>query len=218
MVYRKWYAHRELSLKRGRQTTLSMIPRIFDKDVLPSLRQRSIYDVTRADLLEVVGRIEKRGAPSVTEKVRTWLNQILRYARVILPGLERSPASDLDVLAMPQPPVRHNPFLRMPELPGFLRRLCEYPGKLQTQLGVRLLLLTGVRAGELRQATPDQFHLDDGLWIIPFEAVKQLELKAQKDSRRTEDKRRLSIQETLVRTRSANAGSARTPIVARTKF
>ncbi|VFR90112.1 Integrase [plant metagenome] len=36
-----------------------------------------------------------------------------------------------------------------------------------TQMAVRLLLLTGVRTGELRLATPDQFDLARGLWIIP---------------------------------------------------
>lgn len=187
-VYEKWYKFRQQGrLKKGRQTTLSQIPRTFDKDILPALRKRSIHDITRADLLEVVGRIEKRGAPSVAEKVRTWLNQLFRYALVIVPGLERNPASDLDVVAMPQPPVRHNPFLRMPELPEFLQLLRKYPGRLQTQLGVRMLFLTGVRTGELRLATPDQFHLDDGLWIIPPDVVKQLELKMQKENLRTED-------------------------------
>lgn len=187
-VYEKWLAFRQQSrLKVGRQTTLAMIPRIFDKDILPVLRQRSIHEVTRTDLLEVVGRIEKRGAPSVAGKVRTWLNQLFRCALVIVPDLERNPASDLDVVAMPQPPVRHNPFLRLPELPEFLQLLRKYPGMLQTQLGVRLLLLTGVRTGELRLATPDQLHLDDGLWIIPPEVVKQLELKMQKENLRAED-------------------------------
>ncbi|PMR78730.1 tyrosine-type recombinase/integrase [Billgrantia endophytica] len=187
-VYEKWFKFRERGrLKKGRQTSLSLIPRIFGNDVLPALRRRSIHDITRADLLEVVGRIEKRGAPSVAEKVRTWLNQLFRYALVVVPDLERNPASDLDVVAMPQPPVRHNPFLRIPELPEFLRLLRKYPGRLQTQLGVRMLFLTGVRTGELRLATPDQFHLDDGLWIIPPDVVKQLELKMQKENLRTED-------------------------------
>ena len=187
-VYDNWLAFRAQGrLKKGRQTTLSMIPRIFTNDILPSLRKRSIYDITRADLLEIVSRIEKRGASSVAEKVRTWFNQLFRYALVIVPGLEQNPASDLDVVAIPLPPVRHNPFLRMPDLPEFLQLLRKYPGKLKTQLGLRLLLLTGVRTGELRLATPDQFHLDDGLWIIPPEVVKQLQLKMQKENVRPED-------------------------------
>ncbi|MBS3936850.1 MAG: tyrosine-type recombinase/integrase [Sulfuritalea sp.] len=186
-VYEKWLAHRSLKLKEGRQSTLVQIRRAFDKDVLPALRKRSIYEINRADLLEVVGRIERRKALSVAEKVRTWFNQLFRYALVIVPGLERNPASDLDVVALPQPPVRHNPFLRMEELPAFLRTLRKYPGRQQTQLGIRLLLLTGVRTGELRRAEPGQFLLDDGLWIIEPENVKQLKTQMIKAGKNPAD-------------------------------
>jgi integrase len=160
----KWLSHRELSLKKGGRP-LSILPRIFAKDVLPALGKRSIYDIKRPDLLEVIAKIEKRKALSVAEKVRTWFNQLFRYALVIVPGLEQNPASDLDVVALPLPPVNHNPFLRMAELPKLLQRLRSIaaaadPARLR-------LLLTGVRTGELRLATPDQFDLDRGLWIIP---------------------------------------------------
>jgi integrase len=40
---------------------------------------------------------------------------------------------------------------------------------------LRLLLLTGVRTGELRSAMPEQFDLERGLWIIPPVLVKQLQ-------------------------------------------
>jgi integrase len=49
------------------------------------------------------------------------------------------------------------------------------PGDTTTQWGLRLLLLTGVRTGELRSATPEQFELERGLWIIPPVIVKQLQ-------------------------------------------
>ena len=186
-VYRKWLKHRGLSLKEGRQTTLSILPRIFDKDVLPALGKRSVYEIKRPDLLEVIAKIEKRRALSVAEKVRTWFNQLFRYALVIVPGLEQNPASDLDVVALPLPPVNHNPFLRMAELPKLLQRLRSYRGRRQTQLGLRLLLLTGVRTGELRQATPDQFDLDRGLWIIPPDVVKQLQLDMRKKRQQAKD-------------------------------
>ncbi len=186
-VYRKWFAHRELSLKKGRQCTASVLLRIFDKDVLPLLGKRSIYEIKRPDLLEVIARIERRKALSVAEKVRTWLNQLFRYALVAVPGLEQNPASDLDVVAVPLPPVNHNPFLRMAELPKLLQRLRKYRGRLRTQLGLRLLFLTGVRTGELRLATPDQFHLDQGLWIIPPEVVKQLQMDMRRKRQQAKD-------------------------------
>ncbi|MBY4674797.1 tyrosine-type recombinase/integrase [Burkholderia multivorans] len=186
-VYQRWFELRERSLKKGRQTSRSMIPRIFAKDVLPLLGRHTIYEVRRHDLLAVIERIEKRGALSVAEKVRTWLNQLFRWALVKVPGLEHNPASDLDVVAEPLPPVNHNPYLRMHELPKLLQRVRKYRGRLRTQLGIRFLFLTGVRTGELRLATPDQFHLDQGLWIIPPEIVKQLQLDMRRKRQRPQD-------------------------------
>ena len=186
-VYLLWFEHRKLELKDGRQSTLSQIRRIFDRDVLPSLGKTSIYDIRRIDLLDVLDKIERRKAFTTAEKVRTWLNQMFRFALVKVEGLEINPASDLDVVAVPKPPVVHNPFLRLPQLPVFLQRLRRYRGAITTQLGIRLLLLTGVRTGELRLATPDQFDLEQGLWIIPPEVVKQLQNDMRKKGKRPQD-------------------------------
>lgn len=180
-VFDQWFEFRKLSLKPGRQSTQEQIQRIFNKDLLPALGPLSVYEIRRSDLLDVLEDIERRSAFTTAEKCRTWLHQMFRYALVKVPGLEQSPASDLDVVAAPKPPVQHNPFLRMGELPELLQKLRGYKGKLQTQLGLKLLLLTGVRTGELRLATPDQFRLDEGLWVIPPEVVKQLQLEMRKD-------------------------------------
>lgn len=186
-MYTLWFEHRGRVLKKGRQSTLEQIERIFDNDVLPALGKSSIYAIKRHDLLDVLARIERRRAYTVAEKVRTWLKQLFRFALVKAPGLEQSPASDLDVVAVPKPPVTHNPFLRMPELPDLLQAIDGYGGALQTKLGLRLLLLTGVRTGELRLATPDQFDLKQGVWTIPPEVVKQLQLEMRKEGRRGQE-------------------------------
>ena len=46
-----------------------------------------------------------------------------------------------------------------------------------------MLLLIGVRTGELRQATPEQFDLDKELWLIPAESVKQLQKQVRSSSK-----------------------------------
>jgi len=186
-VYLKWLAHRKLELKEGRQSTLSQIQRIFVKDVLPTLGPVPIYNVRRPDLLDVLDRIERRKAFTIAEKVRTWFRQLFRFALVKIEGLEGNPASDLDVVAVPKPLVVNNPFLRIAELPALLCRLRDYQGSLTTRLGIRLLLLTGVRTGELRLATPDQFDLERGLWIIPPEVVKQLQEGMRRRRQRAQD-------------------------------
>lgn len=187
-VFDAWVEHRRKEIKEGRNSTLSQILRIFDKDVLPNLGTMSIYHIRRPQLLGILARIEKRRAFTTAEKVRTWLGQLFRYALVIVEGMEANPAIDLDVVAEPKPPVTHNPHLNLPALPKFLQKLRLYnPRGWQTQLGIRLLLLTGVRTGELRLATPDQFDLDRGLWIIPPQLVKQLQDEMRKAGKRPQD-------------------------------
>jgi integrase len=126
------------------------------------LGKRSIHEIRRSDLLEVIERIERRKALSIARELRGWFNQLFRFALVKAPGLEYNPATDLDIVAVPRPPVRHHPFLHMHELLELLRDLREYPGA-QTSLGLRLLLLTGVRTGELRHATSERFDLERDL-------------------------------------------------------
>lgn len=144
-VFEQWIAFRRLSLKEGRQSTLSQILRIFAKDIQPYIGEQSIHEINRHVLMDLLSRIECRKAFTTAEKCRTWLNQLFRYALVRIAGLEHNPAADLDVVAVPKPPVEHNPFLRMEELPHFLGKLRAFRGSQQTQLGIRLLLLTGVR-------------------------------------------------------------------------
>ncbi len=50
-----------------------------------------------------------------------------------------------------------------------------------------MLLLTGVRTGELRSATPDLFDLEWGLWLIPPQNVKQLQNNMRKAGKRPQD-------------------------------
>jgi integrase len=181
-VFHSWRDFTALSLETGRQSTLSQINRIFAKDILPTLGERSIFDIARTDLLEPLRKFERRGALTTAEKCRTWLNQLFRYAMVEV-NLAANPAADLDIVAMPQPPVTHNPFLRMSELLAFLRKLRNCGGDIRTQWGLRLLLLTGVRTGELRSAVPEQFDLECGLWIIPPAAVKQLQQRLRREDK-----------------------------------
>lgn len=134
-VYEKWMEHRQLTLEEGRQSSLEQIRRVFKKDVFPSLRRLTIYEITRPHLLEVIGRIEKRNSLSVAEKVRTWLKQLFDYAMVVIPAMETNPATDLHVVAVPLPPVEHNPFLRMA---GKSRRWITYEIQAGNLLSIQL--------------------------------------------------------------------------------
>ncbi|WP_392560884.1 integrase arm-type DNA-binding domain-containing protein [Orbus sturtevantii] len=172
----KLFKFRKLGLDKRdkRQSTAVQIERYLGKDMLPVLGGLAMDKIGKADVLKVLRGIEARGALSIAEKCRGWLFELFQHAQA--EGLIGSnPAAEMTVLALPKNPTQHNPFLRQEELPAFLVRLADYQGAIQTRLGIYLLLLTGVRTGELRQARPEQFDLDKGLWCIPAEQVKQLQ-------------------------------------------
>jgi len=160
-----------LSAKKGGVTQSRMY---LDKDLIPALGKIPVADVKRSDVLSAMRRVEARGALNVARKCRTWLNEIFRFA-IASDYIETNPASDLDIVAMKEPPEKHNPMLRQTELKDFLVALREFNGASYTKSAIRILLLTGVRTGELRNATWSQFDLDGALWTIPAEGVKQLQ-------------------------------------------
>lgn len=172
-VAQEWVAFRSPRLTQGRQGSAAQAQRYLGKDILPMLGERPIVEIKRKDVLAVIRRVETRGALNVAEKVRTWLHQIFRFA-ILHDYVEVNPATDLDMLAAEQPPVKHNPHLDLTELGEFVRDMRNYRGSLLIGLGVQLLLLTGVRTIELRSATHDQFDLKKGIWTIPASRVKQL--------------------------------------------
>jgi len=174
VVANEWHAFkspRMLAAKKGGVTQSRMY---LDKDLIPALGKIPVADVKRSDVLSAMRRVEARGALNVARKCRTWLNEIFRFA-IASDYIETNPASDLDIVAMKEPPEKHNPMLRQTELKDFLVALREFNGASYTKSAIRILLLTGVRTGELRNATWSQFDLDGALWTIPAEGVKQLQ-------------------------------------------
>lgn len=180
-VAERWQELRIGRLKsESRQGSVSQSQRYLNNEILPAIGTKAIDEVTRAEVLQIIRKIEARGALNVAEKVRTWLSQIFRHA--IAEGhIQLNPASDLDVVTLPVPKPRHNPSLALDELPELVEALDTNKSlSLITRLGIKILLLTAVRTGELRQATVGQLDLDAGIWTIPASAVKQLHSAVQK--------------------------------------
>lgn len=156
--------------KKG--STRTQIDRYLEKDILPIIGFIPIEQITRVDVLSIIRKIEKRGKLSIAEKVRSWLTQIFRHA--VFEGLiDVNPALDMSYLASPKPPAQNNPHLEKEDIPQLLVALANYPGDIQTKLGLKLLLLTCVRPGEVRFAKPHQFDLDKKIWLIPAGEIKQ---------------------------------------------
>ncbi len=139
-------------------------------DVYPHIGERSIKEVDPADILDVIQRVEARGAKLSAERVRSVRSQVFRHGIRILRA-DRDPAHAVRG-AVKVPKAAHHPTLAIKELPAFLRAVDGYSGAVQTKLGMRLLLLTFTRKGELTAAKWDEVDLDSGLWQIPAENMK----------------------------------------------
>ncbi|MFD1261649.1 tyrosine-type recombinase/integrase [Entomomonas asaccharolytica] len=169
----KLYGDEVSSITAKRQSTCKQIDRALKNDINPVIGDLPLDLITKKHTLLIQQNIESRDALSVAEKVRAWFNEMFRLA--IAEGIiDTNPAADLDMLARGSRRTKHNPFLTLEELPALFEAFSHYKGLQQTLLGIKLLLLTGVRTGELRAAKPEQFDLAKGIWCVPPENLKQI--------------------------------------------
>lgn len=142
-----------------------------DSDLIPALGTRPIAEIRRPELVDVLRRLEKRGAYDAARKCRGWLSNIFRYA-LVAGVIESNPATDLDVIAAQVPQRKHHPHIALAELPGLLKAMDAFGGSPEVLSALRMLMLTAVRPGEVRGATWDEFDLDAAIWSIPAERMK----------------------------------------------
>ncbi|HGY3714694.1 TPA: tyrosine-type recombinase/integrase [Citrobacter gillenii] len=148
----------------------SYVNRAFKNNVFPYIGTRPIDEIKPLELLAVLQRIEKRGAPELASKVRQRCGEVFRYA-IVTGRAEHNPAPDL-ASALQGHQKQHYPFLAVTELPEFLNKLEQYTGSVVTQLATRLLMLTGLRTVELRMAEWDEIDFDNNIWEIPKSRMK----------------------------------------------
>jgi integrase len=152
---------------------LRQVERFLGADVFPYIGKLPIRDVTAAHLLEIVRRVEQRGAETVALLVRQWASAIFRYAVATLRA-DTDPAAALKG-AIHRPKVKHHKPLSRDQIANFVRALDSYGGYRTTVIALRLLLLTFVRTVELRAARWDEIDLDRAEWRIPAERMKMRE-------------------------------------------
>ena len=137
------------------------IIKTFEQDVFPFIGQCPISEIKPLELLEVLRRIEKRGALEKTRKVRQRCGEVYRYA-IITGRAEYNPAPDL-AIARAVSKQKHHPLLSAEDLPHFFRDLEAYTGSIITKNAIKIVRLTGVRTQEMRFATWEEVDLEKGI-------------------------------------------------------
>jgi integrase len=152
-----------------------VVRRSLEKDVYPRLGSKHVTKITSRMILDTAARIaDERGAHDVARRVLRRISAVMEYAAFNgVGGLEVNPAIGASkVLPENKRDRKHHPAIKWEDLPDFIKALEKADLHVQTQLALKLLMLTFVRPGELRFARRDEFDIENRIWTIPDERMK----------------------------------------------
>lgn len=142
-----------------------------EKNVLPFIGKREIDSLEPVEILDLLRRIEARGAVDLAHRTRGTIGQIFRYG-IATGRCKYNPAGDL-LGAIPPARVKHYAAPTEPEtVAELLRALDAFTGTLHVHVALRLAPLVFVRPGELRKMEWTELDLDGREWCIPAEKMK----------------------------------------------
>ena len=167
LIAKEWYEKQSINWKPIHS---KKVWRQLEADILPYLRDEPIDQISTTDLLEVLRRIEKRGALDIASRQRQRCEAIFKHA--ILSDLAtHNPATQL-VGVLKTKKVTHRTALSSKDLPEFLHKLEQIDTHPIVRLATKMLIHTFVRTGELRHAKWDEIDFEERLWHIPAARMK----------------------------------------------
>ncbi len=143
--------------------------RALDNDILPKLGHLPVKTVNPIDCRKVIQAIVERGSPSQGMTVLRTLRQFFTWVQGFGIGLPLgNPAAPLDPKAIGAVEGFPQRYLTEEEIPLFWSALDQEPGYFpEIRVGLRIILLTGVRPGELIRAEWPEVDLTRALWTVP---------------------------------------------------
>lgn len=144
-----------------------------DADIIPSLGSIHIDDILTRDITQALQKIVDRGSLVHANKVLSTIKQMFNFA--LSQGItDRNPSAAIrarDVGGVEQSRNRPLSYAEIKQVLNYLDgdKHSMYPA---TVIGLKILLLTGVRTGSLIQAKWKEFDLAKNTWVIPPEHQK----------------------------------------------
>lgn len=166
-VAREWFTKKS---PKWAASNAKVIRQRLERDVFPWLGATPIADLTGPKLLELLQRIEARGAIETAHRVRQYLDAICRFA-IGTHRLAANPTPHPEVLAAPS----RGRFASITDPRGvgaLMRAMRGYQGSFVVRSALALAPLVFVRPGELRTAEWREFDLDAAEWRIPAAKMK----------------------------------------------
>ncbi|MEQ1942337.1 integrase arm-type DNA-binding domain-containing protein [Mesorhizobium sp. VNQ89] len=138
---------------------------------LPDLGKRPIGEISAADVLLPLRKVEAAGNYETARRLRAVIGQVFRYA-IATSKAANDPTFGLRG-ALVAPRVTHRAAqTTWSAFTALLRAIWGYDGSPATRAALKLMALLYPRPGELRQAEWLEFDLDVGIWTIPAVRTK----------------------------------------------
>ncbi|MDC0886783.1 tyrosine-type recombinase/integrase [Altererythrobacter sp.] len=140
----------------------------------PDLGKQPIAQITPADLLRTLQKVETKGHLETARRMRSLASRIFRYGV----ATSRATADPSALLrgALATPKVKHHAAIIDPSALGELMRAIEgFNGQPLTHLALRLTPHVFTRPGELRRMEWKEVDLANAVWTIPAEKMKMRE-------------------------------------------
>ncbi|GAV20822.1 hypothetical protein MMIC_P1797 [Mariprofundus micogutta] len=169
-VAREWHENRSVKLSEKHADRILLQ---FVKDVFPWLGHLTIGEIEAPEVLEMLRRVEARGAIETTHRIKANCSRVFSYA-IAIGKAKRNPCEDIkseDVLT----PVVHKRMATItdPKRVGeLLRAITGYSGSFITRCALQFAPYVFVRPGELRHAEWAEFDLEAAEWRIPAHKMK----------------------------------------------
>lgn len=143
-----------------------------EKDLFPYVGSMALPAIGAPLLLQVLRKVEGRGAHETAHTLRQNAGQVFRYG-VATGRCERNPAADLHGALQPIT-VRHMAAVLDPQRAGALMRSIDaYEGHPVTRAALLLSALLFQRPGNIRAMEWAEVDLEQGMWTIPAAKMKR---------------------------------------------
>lgn len=170
-VAREWYARFSPSWA---QSHGDKVIRRLERDVFPWIGKRPVDSISTIDILDVLRRIESRGAVETAHRAQQNFNQVFRYA-VATGRTKLNPALNLKGALKVAKQTHHAAIIDPEKVAQLLRAIDSYEGSFVTKCALRLAPLVFVRPGELRGAEWAEINLETAEWNIAPTRMKMRE-------------------------------------------
>ncbi len=160
VIAREWFVKFSSTWSDGHA---DRIIRRLERDIFPWIGGKPIADLTAPQLLQVIQRIESRGALETAHRALGNCGQVYRYA-IATGRANRDLSVDLKGSLAPVKASHHAAITEPEKVGELLRALDGYEGTLVVSSALRLAPLVFVRPGELRSAEWEDIDLERGEW------------------------------------------------------